>query len=108
MKKVLLLLAFNLVILNSFAQPAWYHGEVDRVWPHDQEGGFIVTFTSDSLDDCKHNYVYFKPTFMQPEQLRNSFALALSAFHSNSKVGVVIDKGGVGEVCYATSIDVRK
>lgn len=102
---VILLLNFSSV----FATPAWYLGTINRVWPNDPYGGFIITFTApSSLNDCQYTYAYFRPSYIQPDLLKNAFAIAISAFHSGSTVGVVIDKGPAGEYCNATSIDLRK
>lgn len=101
-----------ILLLNCspvFAAPAWYLGTINRFWPNDPNGGFIITFTApSSLDDCKYSYAYFRTTDIQPDLLKNAFSVALSAFHAGSKVGVVIDKGPAGEYCNATSIDLRK
>lgn len=102
---VILLLNYSSV----FAAPAWYLGTINRVWPSSQDGGFIITFsTPSSLSDCKHTYAYFKSEYVQPDLMKNAFSVALSAFHSGSTVGVVIDKGPAGDYCYATTIDLRK
>lgn len=107
MNKFLLIIVV-LASSMSWSAPAWYTGEVNRIWPHDNSGGFIMTFSSpSSLGDCKHNYAYFKSAELDPKQLSVSFSLALSAFHSKSKVGVVIDKSLNDEYCHALSLDIR-
>ncbi|MDF1642714.1 MAG: hypothetical protein P1U80_00850 [Pseudomonadales bacterium] len=106
---------YLLLVTSTGSQAAgqWYTGSINRIWPHNGDGGFIVTFKPtaaglSSLDDCKHKYAYFYAGSIQPEMLKNSFSLALSAFHMGSLVGIVIDKDQNGEYCHAMSVDVRK
>ena len=97
-----------LVSLPAFSAAAWYTGNINRLWPDERDGGFIITFSPPStLSDCKHNYAYARPS-LQPERLKNSFALAMSAFHTGALVGVVIDKGQPDDYCYVLGIDLRK
>lgn len=108
MSKYVLCLVLIIGVNGALSAPAWYTGKINRIWPHDNSGGFIITFSSpSSLGDCKHNYAYFKSTDLDPKQLSVSFSLALSAFHSKSKVGVVIDKSLNDEYCHALSLDIR-
>jgi hypothetical protein len=91
----------------------WYTGTITRIWPHEQTGGFILTFKNtasspSSIGDCKHKYAYFSSTKLQPELLKNSLSFALSAIHTGSTVGIVMDKDLDGEYCYAAGIDIRK
>ena len=109
MKKILFAISLLLVTSSSFAAPAWYSGTINRLWTHAADGGFIITFEgTSSLANCKHKYVYFTSQKMQLALLNSSLSVALSAFHTNTKVGVVIDKTGDGEYCYASSIDIRR
>lgn len=109
MIKKLFLIMLLLSCSSAFGAAAWYQGTINRVWTDDQDGGFIVTFDgASSLSDCKHSYAYFRSTSMQPEMLKNSLSLALSAFHVGSTVGIVVDKDLNGEYCHALSIDLRK
>jgi len=102
-KAIALILIFSEIL---FATPAWYFGKITRVWNF-TEGSFIITFDSTSLDNCKDKYVYFNNKLSQV-QLQSNLSVALSAFHANSKIGVVIDKTNDGDPCYAMSIDIRK
>lgn len=103
-------IAILLIVSSSaFSQPGWYAGEINRIWPHDKDGGFIVTFSGpSSLDDCKYKYAYFRLSEIGPQQLKNAYSLALSAFMAGTTVGIVIDKELDGEYCHAYSIDIRK
>ncbi|AIW18673.1 hypothetical protein B6A42_07895 [Vibrio coralliilyticus] len=108
MKIVLAMLTF-LVSFSAFSSASFYRGEISRIWAHDPEGGFIIVFQNpSSVSDCKNGYIQFNSNSMQPGLIKNSLSIALSAFHSNGTVGVVIDKQGAGEVCEALSIDVIK
>ena len=107
-KKTLLIL----LLLNgslAYSSPAWYQGTINRVWTDDPNGGFVVTYSGNTgLSDCRYGYVYFRPGNIQPDMLKNSLNLALSAFHAGSNVGIVIDKELNGEYCHAMSIDIRR
>lgn len=110
MRKIVFVLAFlALSCSQGFAEPAWYVGKITRVWVFDGDGSFILTLDSGSLDDCLHKYAYFKGASLPPDQLKASLGLALSAFHANSTVGIVIDKSldPVNHFCQAMSIDLR-
>ena len=104
-----LLCLFTLLSNNAEAEAKWYFGTVDRIWPYNQDGGFIITFTEpSSISDCAHGYAYFTADMLPPEMMKNSMSVALSAFHSEAKTGVIIDKGQPGESCLAKGIDLRK
>lgn len=95
----------------AFSDYAFYYGEINRIWANDNNGGFIVTYTApSSLSDCKHYYAIFNSSEIQPEQLKNSYSLALAALMGGKTVGIVIDKSinGVDGYCYAKSIDITK
>ena len=109
MIKKIIVIALLLNCAQVFAGAKWYTGKIDRIWPYAKDGGFILTFSSSntspsSIDGCKYKYAYFKPPHIESDMLKNSFAIALSAFHSGAYVGVVIDKGQDGETCYALSL----
>lgn len=89
MKKIILVLVV-VFLTNLFAAPAWYKGKIDRVW-HYGEDGFIITYNNDVLSSCKHKYVYFKKSSLGLEQKNALYSMALSAFHSDANVGIVID-----------------
>jgi len=94
---------------SAFSVPRWYLGTINRVWPNEQTGGFIVTLSPPSiLADCKHSYAYFQSSKLQPGLLNNSLTVALSAFHAGGTVGIVIDKDQNDGYCHATGIDLRK
>ena len=93
--------------LSVHAAPAWYFGEITRVWYYNEDG-FIVTLNSSGLSDCKYRYAYFKASVIGRDQERSLYSMALSAFHSGQRVGIVIDKQGSGEYCVAKSMDVRR
>lgn len=98
-----------IISLPINADPAWYFGTIDRVWTYSQDGGFIITYKgSSSISDCAYGYAYFSSKTMSKDLIKSSMTMALSAFHSDSSVGLVIDKKGANEVCHAMSIDLRK
>jgi hypothetical protein len=98
-----------LVCLNSslMAIPKWYNGKITRIW-HYNNDGFIIKFDSGSVKDCKHEYIYFKESLLGKTQKDSVYSMGLSAFHSNSKVGVVIDKTGTNQYCHGLSMDLNK
>ena len=106
---ITVLLAVTLPVMSA---PSWYKGKIKRIWPYGHDGTFIVTYEGDSsLSDCKHKYAYFTPKKLSEKALENSYALALSAFHTTATVGIVIDKDEMVEndgQCRAFSIDLRK
>lgn len=111
--KATIILALWSFALDTNATASWYTGKVNRIWPNGADGTFIITFKStsgapSSLDDCKHNYAYFRASTIPLEQHKKLLSLALSAFHTDSTVGIVIDKTLNGEYCYAISLDIRK
>ncbi|WP_298769062.1 hypothetical protein [uncultured Shewanella sp.] len=109
MLKKFMLLLLLLTSVPISATSAWYLGTINRVWPNAQDGGFVITFSGNSsLSDCKHGYAYFLTSQLQPEILKNSLSVALSAFHAGSSVGVIIDKALHDGSCLATGIDLRK
>jgi hypothetical protein len=106
-KIIFIVLILNCTIVS--AGPSWYQGTINRVLANGQDGSFIITFNSDSsLNGCKYEYIYFHSKDLQPEKLKSTFSLAISAYHTGSTVGVVINKGADGETCYASSADLRK
>ncbi|MEX2964779.1 hypothetical protein [Microbulbifer sp. TYP-18] len=106
----LLSIAFLLALSsNVLADPAWYIGTIKRVWVHDPDGGFVITYEgTSSISDCQYGYAYFTPINHGPDRLKASLSLALSAFHSGATVGIIIDKDANGVRCEATGIDLRK
>lgn len=109
MMKMLSLILLGMISTPALATASFYTGKISRLWAHDPKGGFVITFSGNSsLSDCNNQYGFFQSDSMQPEILRNSLTLALSAFHTDSTVGVVIDKKGPGERCDILSIDIRK
>ena len=110
--KIILALVMLATSFQALSVAAWYKGTINRIWPNEQSGGFIITYenerTPSELSDCRHGYAYFRSVEHQPERLRAQFALALSAFHSGSKVGIIIDKAQNGDLCHAAGLDIRK
>lgn len=78
-------LLFILLVASTGLQaaPAWYLGEITRVW-HYGSDGFIVTLDSGVLSDCKHTYAYFKASEIGEAQEKALYSLALSAFHARA------------------------
>lgn len=105
--KLLLFIFLLIFAIPVYSAPAWYYGEITRVW-HYNDDGFIVTLDSSDLSDCKHNYAYFKASIIGRDQEKSLYSMALSAFHTHQKVGIVIDKQGPGEFCDAKSMDMRR
>ncbi len=106
MKKLILIL---LVLIQSLqAAPAWYYGKITRIWHHSADG-FIITLDSTAVDDCSNRYVYISANHLGKEQKDALYSMALSSFHANSKLGIVIDKAkNVNGLCYAMSMDIIK
>jgi hypothetical protein len=107
MKKCILLVVLSVIPVSVYSDPAWYFGEITRVW-HYNDDGFIVTLNSSSLSDCKHNYAYFKKSEIGSDQKQALYSMALSALHTGIKVGIVIDKQGEDTYCLAKSMDIRR
>lgn len=106
MKKLLLiLLIFTSQI--SVAAPAWYGGKLTRVWKANANY-FIITLDSTVLDDCKYKYAYFMRNELTQEHFNALYCMALTAFVSDQKVRMVIDKELNGDVCHVKSMDIRK
>ncbi|MEX2964801.1 hypothetical protein [Microbulbifer sp. TYP-18] len=108
--KKLLSIAFLLALSsNAFADYAWYYGTIKRVWPLNDDGGFVITFEgTSSLSDCRNQYAVFSASLLPPEKLDKSFSLALSAFHAGSTVGVELDKDLYDDQCLPNSITITK
>ncbi len=109
MSRVLFVVFILLGSSVAHSAPGWYRGVIDRIWTYGGEGDFVITFQGDSTtSDCTHNYISFRAADLQPALMKNAYSLALSAFHSNANVGVVIDKDLNGGNCHALSIDIIK
>lgn len=83
-------IAIAILLLNcssTFATPALYLGTINRVWPNDPNGGFIITFSApSSLDDCKNTYAYFKSQYLQPDLLKMHFQSPYPPFIQAAKL----------------------
>lgn len=103
-----LLLIFGLSISwASQAEILLYEGTLNLVWANAEDGGFIITFKSPSpISACPNHRAYFRSeTFTNgSEILRNSLSIALSAFHTDSTVGIFLDTSN----CNATGIYIKK
>lgn len=107
MKKVLFIIAISLFSSAVFSAGAWYNGKITRVWKS-HSSNFIITLDTAALDDCQYKYAYFREVDLGKEHLSALYSMAMTAFVSNQKVGLVIDKSLEGERCYAKSMDMRK
>lgn len=96
-----LAILLSLVSVQSFANPAWHTGVVNRVAISGD--GFIVTFEGQALNDCMHKYAYFHPTKLSEFQIKTAFTMATVSLTTGTTMGIVIDKmsSGPGERCYA-------
>lgn len=98
---------FLLTDQSLCATPQWYSGKVTRVWAY--TGAFIITIDSNTVDDCKHKYIFFTETSLGKALKDDLYAMSLSAFHSSSNIGIVIDKEkNIDGKCYAMSMHVQK
>ena len=97
---------------NVSAKNAWYNGVVDRVALLRSDGSFVITFSSQSLDDCKHKYAYFEVSDLGIDRVKAAHAMALISLTSGMNFGVVIDKdiNGIDGICRAAGMtaDLRK
>ncbi len=95
-------------VLEASAANAWYYGKITRLWSWTDDA-FIITFDSTALDDCQWDYAYFRKASIGNDQFKNVFALALSAYHADHTVGVVIDKATQPNgTCDAINMDMQK
>ena len=94
--------------VTSSASPAWYSGQIERIYL--VSGGFIVTMSNTALDGCQHGYVYFYDSVSGEKKIDRVYSMALAAQASGKTFGVVIDKSinGVGGRCDATGdVDIK-
>ncbi len=96
-----------LICSPAQAAAAWYQGKVTRIFMHTD--GFILTFVTNALDDCIHNYVYYRVSILGDKTVDRALSIALAANAQDKTVGVVIDKSidGPGGICDANgSMDI--
>lgn len=55
-------------------------------------GGFVLRMNSTALDDCKHQYIYFRDGQLGESTVDRAYSMALTAQASGRLLGVVIDK----------------
>lgn len=104
MKKIILLSLFY--CCSAIADPLFYAGRVTQVWPSSE--GFLISMDTNVLDDCVHNYAYFKKESLGATHYNGLYSMVLSAFHSGDSVRVLIDKDENGNLCFALSARVKK
>jgi hypothetical protein len=102
-----LFISLFLFVEPSFATSLWYYGKIDRVWRYNNDD-FVITVSSNELDDCEHGYAYFSANRLGREHFDGLYSMALTAFVSNQKVSMVIDKELDAPKCYVKSMDMRK
>lgn len=109
MRKMLLGALIVFVASPSLAAPQWYKGKVTRIWQYNGAGDFIITLEP-ALDFCTHKYAYFTESKFGAERLDSALSIALSALHTETELGVVInlDERGPGGRCYPKSLDIRR
>lgn len=102
-----LFISLFLFIGPSFATSSWYYGKIDRVWRYNDDN-FRITLGADDLDDCEHEYAHFNANRLGREHFDGLYSMALTAFVSNQRVSLVIDKDLDAPRCYVKSMDMRK
>lgn len=92
-------LALLLAGTDASATAAWYGGTISRIFVHSD--GFIVTVNGAALDDCLHQYAYFRVSDLGDKVVDRALALALAAQASGRTFRTVIDKAinGPGGEC---------
>ncbi|MEM7763889.1 MAG: hypothetical protein AAF290_07380 [Pseudomonadota bacterium] len=101
-------LLFAVITSTANAAPAWYYGTVSRIYMYN--GGFIIRLNGTALDDCMHQYLYFRDSDLGETTVSRAYSMILFAEQTDREVGVVIDKAinGPGGTCLSNgSVDIQ-
>ena len=104
MKKLMLILMIILPI-QAMAANKWYYGKVTQIQTSTSDGSFMVYVENNDIAEiCAYSRVYFLVSNMGAERTRLAFSLALAAYSSDKRWGVVIDMPETaGSTCLASA-----
>lgn len=98
--KLFISIVFCLFSLTLSAQNAWYWGNVTQIITIEDDGSFLVYVDNATLKStCRHQRVSFKVSDMGAERTKAALSMALTAFSSGKRYGVVVDLPADNEVC---------
>ncbi|WP_459924012.1 hypothetical protein [Desulfatiferula olefinivorans] len=90
--KVGIILSVILTASSAYAKNSWKYGHVTHIQTLGSDGSFMVYMDNETVKAvCQYQRVYFRVSDMGVERTKLAYSMALSAYLSGKRWGVVID-----------------